>query len=116
VISVADTAVKLVAAAVPKLTPVAPVNAVPVTVTVVPPAVGPDIGEIAVTAGTGATAGEALAVAGNKPPLTVASTTLAQRNRARGSRFSCNATLANVRVTTGENITAPTSIRSTDDA
>jgi hypothetical protein len=54
VICVADSTVKLFAAAAPKVTRVAPVNAVPVTVTVVPPAVGPDFGEIAVTAGTAA--------------------------------------------------------------
>src|SRR5208283_2500527 len=41
-----------VAAVVPNLTDVAPVNPVPVTVTVVPPATGPAAGEILVTAGT----------------------------------------------------------------
>jgi hypothetical protein len=107
VISVADCTVKLVAAAAPKVTSVAPVNAVPVTVTVVPPAVGPDVGEIAVIAGTGVADGEASAVAGIKPPLTVASTTLAQRNRTRRSRFPGKVTRPNARVTIGENIAAP---------
>ena len=52
VISVAETTVKLVAATVPKSTLVAPVKPVPVMVTVVPPAVVPEVGEIEVTAGT----------------------------------------------------------------
>ncbi len=48
---VAETTVKEVAAAVPKLTAVAPVRLVPVTVTLVPPAVGPLVGLTAVTVG-----------------------------------------------------------------
>jgi hypothetical protein len=51
VISVEDTTVKLVAATAPKATLVAPVNPVPVMVTVVPPAVVPEVGEMEVTAG-----------------------------------------------------------------
>ena len=51
VISVDETTVKLVAATVPKTTLVAPVKLVPVMVTVVPPAVGPEVGEMAVTVG-----------------------------------------------------------------
>ena len=51
VTSVADTAVTLVAATVPNVTPVAPVRLVPVMVTWVPPVVGPVVGLIEVTAG-----------------------------------------------------------------
>src|SRR5580692_1523458 len=107
VICVADSTVKLVAAAVPKVTSVAPVNAVPVAVTVVPPAVGPDVGEIAVTAGTGVANDEAAAVAGSKPPLTVASTTPANRDlitMTRHSRFPGKVTRPNARVSTDETI------------
>ena len=45
---------KLVAATVPKTTLVAPVKPVPVMVTVVPPAGGPEVGETPVTVGAGA--------------------------------------------------------------
>ena len=45
VIWVSETTVKLVAATVPKSTLVAPVKPVPVMVTVVPPVVGPEVGE-----------------------------------------------------------------------
>jgi hypothetical protein len=51
VICVAELTVKLVAAAAPKVTPVATVKPVPVIVTVVPPVAGPDVGEIEVTVG-----------------------------------------------------------------
>ena len=51
VIEVSETTVKLVAAVPPKCTAVAPVRLVPVIVTEVPPAVGPEAGEIALTAG-----------------------------------------------------------------
>ena len=51
VIWVADTTLKLVAATEPNTTLVAPVNPLPVIVTDVPPAAGPDDGESAVTAG-----------------------------------------------------------------
>jgi len=51
VIEVEDTTVTEVAAAPPMVTPVAPVKLVPVIVTLVPPAVGPELGEIAVTVG-----------------------------------------------------------------
>ena len=44
VIWVSETTVKLVAATAPKSTLVAPVKPVPVMVTVVPPAVGPEVG------------------------------------------------------------------------
>jgi hypothetical protein len=54
VIRVAESAV-IVPATPPKLTPVAPARPVPVIVTTVPPLVGPFAGEIAVTAGGGAT-------------------------------------------------------------
>ena len=53
VIEVAELTVKPVAGVAPKLTAVAPVNPVPVTVTEVPPAVGPAVGEIEVTVGAG---------------------------------------------------------------
>jgi hypothetical protein len=51
VIWVDATTVKLVAATVPKSTLVAPVNPVPVMVTLVPPDVGPEVGEREVTVG-----------------------------------------------------------------
>ena len=53
VIEVAELTVKPVAAVAPKVTAVAPVKLVPVIVTVVPPAAGPDVGEIEVTVGAG---------------------------------------------------------------
>ena len=52
VMSVEETTVKLVAATAPKSTEVAPLKPVPVMVTVVPPAGGPEVGETAVMAGT----------------------------------------------------------------
>jgi hypothetical protein len=51
VIDVAELTVKLVALAAPNFTAVAPVRLVPVMVTDVPPAVGPDVGETLVTVG-----------------------------------------------------------------
>jgi hypothetical protein len=51
VIEVDETTVTLVAAVPPIVTPVAPVKPVPVIVTDVPPAVGPELGEIALTVG-----------------------------------------------------------------
>jgi hypothetical protein len=51
VMEVAEFTVIPVAAAAPKVTAVAPVNPVPVIVTVVPPVVGPAVGEIDVTVG-----------------------------------------------------------------
>jgi len=51
VIWVAELTVKAVAAVPPKFTAVAPVKLVPVMTTLVPPASGPDVGEIDVTAG-----------------------------------------------------------------
>jgi hypothetical protein len=51
VISVEETTLKLVAATAPKATLVAPEKPVPVTVTVVPPVVGPELGEIDVMVG-----------------------------------------------------------------
>ena len=56
VILVEDTTVKLVAfPAPPKLTFVAPVKPVPLMVTVVPPAVVPEVGEMEVIVGADAT-------------------------------------------------------------
>ncbi len=52
VIVVSLVTVKLVAGVVPKATAVAPVKLVPVMVTVVPPAVGPEVGLTPVTVGT----------------------------------------------------------------
>jgi hypothetical protein len=51
VIEVAELTVKLVALVAPNFTAVAPVNNVPVMVTDVPPAAGPDVGAIEVTVG-----------------------------------------------------------------
>ena len=51
VIDVAEFTVKPVALVAPNLTAVAPVKLVPVIVTLVPPAVGPAVGEIEVTVG-----------------------------------------------------------------
>ena len=53
VIWVAVFTITPVAAVVPNLTPVAPVRLVPVMVTEVPPAVGPEVGLIPVTVGAG---------------------------------------------------------------
>ncbi len=53
VICVAELMVKEVAAVAPKLTPVARLKFVPVTVTDVPPVVGPEIGLTAVTVASG---------------------------------------------------------------
>jgi hypothetical protein len=50
---VALLTVKLEAAVVPNFTALAPVKPVPVTVTVVPPVVGPELGPMPVTAGAG---------------------------------------------------------------
>ena len=51
VICVAELTVNAVAAVAPKVTAVAPVKLVPVIVTTVPPADGPNVGEIDVTVG-----------------------------------------------------------------
>jgi hypothetical protein len=53
--AVSDSTVNDVDGIDPKSTPVAPVKFTPVTVTVVPPVVGPDVGDRAVTAGRGET-------------------------------------------------------------
>jgi hypothetical protein len=52
VIDVLEFTVTPVAALDPKSTAVAPVRSVPVIVTDVPPSVGPDVGDTAVTAGS----------------------------------------------------------------
>ena len=52
VICVAELTVKPVAAVAPKVTAVAPLKFVPVMVTVVPPAVGPAVGEMLVMVGS----------------------------------------------------------------
>ncbi len=52
VICVAELTVKEVATMLPNLTEVAPVKPVPVIVTIVPPAIGPELGETPVTVGT----------------------------------------------------------------
>jgi hypothetical protein len=51
VIEVSELTVKLAAATVPKLTAVPPVKPVPPMATVVPPLVGPELGETPVTTG-----------------------------------------------------------------
>jgi hypothetical protein len=51
VIEVAEFTVMPVAEAAPKITAVAPLKLVPVMVTTVPPAPGPEVGEIDVTVG-----------------------------------------------------------------
>jgi hypothetical protein len=56
VIVVALVTVNDAAAVAPKLTAVAPVNVVPVIVTVVPPVLGPDDGATVVTVGAGGAA------------------------------------------------------------
>ena len=53
VMVVSLTTVTAVAALPPMVTPEAPVNFVPVIVTLVPPRVGPLVGEIAITVGGG---------------------------------------------------------------
>ncbi len=53
-IAVSETTVKLAARTAPKVTLVAPLNPVPVMVTLVPPAVGPELGVTAVTDGADA--------------------------------------------------------------
>ena len=56
VIWVAESTVKLLASpALPNFTLVAPVNPVPLITTAVPPAIGPDAGEIEVTTGAAGT-------------------------------------------------------------
>jgi hypothetical protein len=55
--AVAELTVRTVPAVRPNLTAVAPVNPVPVTVTVVPPATGPAAGAMPVTVGTAADTG-----------------------------------------------------------
>jgi hypothetical protein len=75
-ILVAEATVKLLAATAPNNTVVTPVNPVPVMVTDVPPAVGPDEGDTPVTAGTGVAA---FAVVERKPALTVIDTRTASR-------------------------------------
>lgn len=92
VISVAETTLKLMAVMVPNVTLVAPVKPVPVMVTVVPPAVVPEVGATAVTAGAAAASRvEPLwcvdvdgLVDGEQPAMTTASTaTSASGLRAR---------------------------------
>ena len=68
---VAEFTVNLVAATAPKCTAFAPVNLVPVIVTLVPPACGPLAGLIPVTAGGGgAAAGTSVAATANGPQPT----------------------------------------------
>ena len=62
VIDVAEFTVTPVAGVPPKVTDVAPVRFVPVIVTVVPPAVGPALGESPVTVGAGTGAAVVLVV------------------------------------------------------
>ena len=74
VICVALFTVKLVAAVTPKFTAVAPVKLVPVMVTLVPPLVGPAVGLMLVTAGTGIFAEPIRRSRRTRPPAVVAVT------------------------------------------
>jgi hypothetical protein len=65
---VLDNTLKLVAGTEPKTTSVAPVNPVPVMVTVVPPLVGPELGEMVVMTGV-VSAPAAAAQPGVPPPV-----------------------------------------------
>ena len=73
---VGEATTRPVPAVIPNLTDVAPVNPVPVTVTVVPPAAGPPVGEIPVTVGTGSYVNWSAAEVALVPPgvVTVIST------------------------------------------
>ena len=71
VIEVAEFTVKLVALVAPNLTAVAPVKLVPVTVTEVPPAVGPAVGDIALTVGTPMKVNWSAADVADVPPAVV---------------------------------------------
>ena len=87
VMEVELTTVK-VAVAVPKCTAVAPVKAVPVTVTEVPPVVGPEVGSIALTVGRVAAAAGVTAIALSQAQMTnemvaAPSKTLCRRPRER---------------------------------
>jgi hypothetical protein len=76
VILVLETTVKEAAAVVPKFTDVAPVKLVPVMVTGVPPAIGPDVGETALTVGRATNVKWSLGLVGEVPLglMTVTST------------------------------------------
>src|SRR5208283_830056 len=80
VIWVVEVTVKLDAAVVPNITAVAPVNPVPVIVTVVPPATGPAAGVIPVTTGTGSYVNSSAGEVALVPPgvVTVTSTVPAE--------------------------------------
>src|SRR6478735_5284050 len=71
VIDVALLTVNVVAAVAPKLTAVAPVNPVPVMVTDVPPAVGPELGLTLVTVGAPMNVNWSLALVALVPPTVV---------------------------------------------
>ncbi len=74
VIEVSDATLKLAAGVTPKATAVAPVNPVPVRVTLVPPESGPTVGMMAVTVGAPAAATEVedSATTSKAPPRTPA--------------------------------------------
>ena len=76
VIEVEDATVKLVAATPWKDTAVAPVKPVPVIVTLVPPAVGPELGETAVTVGADPPPGVHVPINATKPEPPKFSTTI----------------------------------------
>ena len=71
VIDVADFTVKLVAAVPPKETAVAPFRFFPLMVTVVPPAVGPEVGLMPVTVGWATYVNWAAAEVAEVPPAVV---------------------------------------------
>ena len=77
VIVVSETTVKLVAGVVPKSTAVAPVKAIPVIVTVVPPDCGPSVGLMLVTVGAAVYVNWSAEEVADVPPgvVTVTSTT-----------------------------------------
>ena len=69
VIEVGELTVKLIAGTPPNATAVAPVKLVPVIVTLVPPAAGPDVGLMPVTVGAGKSAEMARTLVVVLPPL-----------------------------------------------
>jgi hypothetical protein len=76
VICMAESTVKDAAAVVPKATAVAPVRSVPVMITDVPPAIGPELGTTEVTVGAGTKVNWSAALVSEVPPgvVTVTST------------------------------------------
>jgi hypothetical protein len=82
-----------VAALLPKATAVAPVRLVPVMVTEVPPASGPEVGLIEATLGTAELAAWAMAIGPGRPPSTV-ETAMARASRVTKSPLSARRRLS----------------------